>query len=89
LKAHTLNDQGPTIFVSSGRSINTLKAATSLDKFEKEVVGRSVFEFYDRRVSNSERNNSFSLRRNLMSGLSFFTKVLKHLGFKYTKSVVS
>jgi hypothetical protein len=59
-EAIILKDQRRAVFVSPRKSIDILKRAKNLDDFEKDVR-RTVFEFYDRRISNSEGKKALSL----------------------------
>jgi hypothetical protein len=43
-----LKYQGSAAFLSSRKSINIPNRATNLGDFEKDVIRRTAFEFYDR-----------------------------------------
>jgi transposase len=78
--------------VSSRKEINMpKKKVTNLDDFNKDVVRRTVLDFYDRRISISKKYiYIFALKHKMgYQGSSSSTlRILKRLGFRYKKKLM-
>jgi hypothetical protein len=67
------NAQGDPVFVSPRNKINMPKKVTNLDDFNKDVVRRTVLDFYDREEFPSVKRITFALKqKNGIPRLKFF-----------------
>jgi transposase len=60
---------------------------TNIDDFEKDVLRRTIFGFYDSGELATAKNLAFKLRNkiNCRGSVSSMYKILKSTGFKYRK----
>jgi hypothetical protein len=65
-----------------------LKLVTNLDDFEKDVLRRTIFGFYDSGEFSTAKKLAIELRDkiNYRGSVSSIYKLLKSIGFKYRKT---
>jgi hypothetical protein len=84
----SVQQKGLPIFTSPGKKHNMGGGVTNLDDFEKDVLRRSIFGFYDSGEFPTAKKHTLEMRDkiNYRGSASSMYKILKSIVFKYRKT---